>query len=70
MGEEDELSCYITAEDPRYPILVIRNGSQFVGYRLDRDTLTLRRICICAAYERSECCCGYWDNYEEDDYDA
>lgn len=67
---DEELTCYIAGEDPRYPILVIRNETHSVGYSLDRDTLTLRRICICVAYEASECCCGAWDNYEEDDYDA
>lgn len=70
MSDKDKLSCYITAEDPRYPILVIQNGYQSAGYSLDRDTLTLKRICICAAHEAGECCCGAWDNYEEDDYDA
>ena len=70
MDEEEELSCYITGEDPRYPILVVQNGSQSAGYSLDPRTLTLTRVCLCSAYMPSECCCGAWDDCEEDDYDA
>jgi len=64
---DEELTCYIAGEDPRYPILVIRNENHSVGYSLDRYTLTLRRICICAAHSSSECCCGAWDDCEGDD---
>lgn len=27
-------------------------------------------ICICAAWEPSECCCGAWNNVYNDWYDA
>lgn len=57
--------CYISYEDPRYQTLVLYNpifGS--VGYSIDLSTGGLERICICAAHNASECCCGYDFKYD------
>lgn len=58
---DDDLECYITSEDPRYPTLVIQGGFGSVGYALDKETGDLIRICICYAYSANECVCGAWE---------
>lgn len=51
----------ITYEDPRYPMLILRNDYKTLGYSLNLDTLELSRVCICCAYSAEECVCGAWD---------
>lgn len=64
MQEKYGITYYLTAEDERYPILVLQGEFGSVGYSLDKDTGELSRVCICAAYESSECACGAWDAEE------
>jgi hypothetical protein len=60
MAEDYGITYYLTAEDERYPTLVLQGDFGSTGYALDLDTGELRRICLCAAHGPSECCCGAW----------
>jgi len=62
MAEEYGLTYYLSADDERYPTLVLQGDFGSVGYSVDKHTGHLTRVCICAAYSDSECCCGAWDN--------
>jgi len=63
--EDYEITYYLTAEDARYPTLVIEGGFGTVGYSLNKDTGVLSRVCLCCAHCSSECVCGAWDESEE-----
>lgn len=66
------VTYYLTAEDERYPTLILQGGFGTTGYALDKNTGGLRRICICHAHSWSECGCGAWpyeDEIEEYDND-
>jgi hypothetical protein len=58
MAEDYGITYYLSAEDERYPILVLQGDFGSVGYSLDKETGVLRRICLCAAHNSSECVCG------------
>ena len=62
MAEDYGIEYYLSAEDERYPTLVLQ-GDDFgvVGYSLNKSTGDLRRVCICSAHSEAECCCGAWD---------
>lgn len=69
MGDYDErmadalqtpVEARISAEDERYPTLVLDGPWGTHGYSLNRITGELLRVCLCAAYSESECCCGAW----------
>lgn len=62
------IEVYLSYEDPRYPVLVIRgqNGGS-VGYNLRPESGELERVCICHARSWSECACGAWDDFEKDE---
>ena len=55
------ITYYLTAEDERYPTLVIQGDFGVRGYDLDVSTGELQRVCVCAARSSHECCCGAWD---------
>lgn len=59
-GEKD-VTCRITAEDDRYPMLVLQGDGWSRGYWVDKDNGDLTRVCICHAHSSSECLCGAWD---------
>jgi hypothetical protein len=61
MAKKYGITYDLTAEDERYPILVLQGAFGSVGYSLNTDTGELRRICLCAAHSSSECVCGAWD---------
>lgn len=61
MDEKFGITYYITAEDERYPTLVLQGDFGSVGYDLDKDTGELTRICICYAHNSNECTCWAWD---------
>jgi len=65
MAEDYGITYYLTAEDKRYPTLVLQGDFGSVGYTLNKKTGELRRICLCAAYSEHECCCGAWDLDDE-----
>lgn len=65
MSEEYDVNVYLAGEDRRYPILVIQGDFGSRGYSVNTTDGGLSRVCICCAYEASECCCGAWD----EDYD-
>lgn len=62
MSEPEEtpsMEAYIHAEDPRYPMLVIRYNRGIYGLEINPvtgDIDPLRR-CICSARCDCECCC-------------
>ena len=56
-----EPSVRIEAEDTRYPMVVITGPFGTVGYTLSLRDGSLDRVCICHAYNSSECLCGAWD---------
>ena len=60
MIEDHGITYYLTAGDQHYPTLVLQGDFGSVGYSLNKETGELRRVCICAAYGPSECCCGAW----------
>jgi len=60
VNSEYGITYYITAEDPRYPILVLQGEFGSVGYSLNKETGHLHRICLCHAHNDNECCCGAW----------
>lgn len=63
------VSAYIAGEDPRYPTLVIQGDFGSRGYSVNPVTGDLSRVCLCHAYDESECCCGAWyDSENNDDY--
>jgi len=43
-----------------HPTLVIQGDVSSAGYAFDKETVKTRRICLCNAYEESECSCGAW----------
>ena len=56
------VESWISYEDPRYPILVLRSANfGTIGYILNLNNGELSRVCICHAYSTSECNCGAWD---------
>lgn len=62
MNEELGVETWLSYEDPRYPILLLRSVEfGTVGYTLDLSSGELSRVCICHAYRASECLCGSWD---------
>ena len=61
MAEEYGITYYLAAEDERYPTLVLQGDFGSAGYSLDKNTGELRRICLCASHDSSECCCGAWE---------
>ena len=61
MTEQYGITYYLTAEDERYPILVVQGDNYSVGYSLDKHSGYLERVCICAAYKDNECVCGAWE---------
>ena len=67
MTNEYGINYYWTAEDERYPTLVIRGEQGNVGYDLNRTTGKLSRVCICVAHSTNECVCGAWDEVIEND---
>ena len=56
-----EMNVYLTGEDERYQTLVLQGSFGSRGWSVNRDTGELSRVCICSAWEASECCCGAWD---------
>lgn len=58
--EPNSLTCHISADDPRYPTLVIQGDFGSAGYTIDPATGELERCCICSAHSAGECCCGYF----------
>ena len=56
----------IIAEDKRYPLLILRNETDTIGFSVDVDTLALSRVCICHARSVGECVCGAWDFSESE----
>ena len=62
MAKDYGITYYLSAEDSRYPTLVLE-GPSFgaVGYSLNKLTGELRRVCLCHAHSNSECVCGAWD---------
>ena len=53
------ISIELVAEDERYPTLVISSEDfKTIGYSMNISTGELTRVCICHAYEPSECVCG------------
>jgi hypothetical protein len=68
LSEKLGISIDLVAEDERYPTLVISSDEfNTTGYSLNVSTGELTRVCICAAYEPSECCCGALEP-DDDDY--
>lgn len=65
----EPLNVYLTGEDPRYQFLVLQGSFGSRGWSVDQHTGELSRVCICSAWEVSECCCGAWDNVELGDWD-
>ena len=65
MATEYGITYYLTAEDERYPILVLQGDFGSVGYSLNTSNGELERVCLCAAHSSSECTCGTWDIEEE-----
>jgi hypothetical protein len=55
------VTYYLTAEDSRYPTLVLQGEFGSVGYNLNLNDGSLRRICLCHAHGVNECLCGAWD---------
>lgn len=53
---------YIAFEDERYKTLVVQGSFGSHGYSVHHYTGELERVCICAAWNSSECCCGGFDN--------
>jgi hypothetical protein len=66
MAEDFGITYYLSADDARYPKLVLQGDFGSVGYSLDTRTGVLRRICLCAAHSSSECMCGAWDTDDLD----
>lgn len=63
----EEVSVYVTYEDPRYQTLILKGVFGIVGYSIDINSGGLQRVCVCHARYSSECCCGYDvqdNNYE------
>ena len=63
--EDYGINAYLAGEDRRYPILVMQGQFGSRGYSVCTITGSIKRVCICAAYESSECCCGAWDDFDE-----
>ncbi len=63
--EDNEMNVYLTGEDPRYQTLVLQGSFGSRGWSVDQHTGELSRVCICCAYDSSECCCGAWDDTED-----
>lgn len=62
MAEDYGITYYLSADDARYPILVLQGPAFGVaGYSLNKLTGELRRICVCHAHCDSECVCGAWE---------
>jgi hypothetical protein len=61
------VTYYLTADDERYPTLVLKGDFGIVGYDLNKETGEIKRICVCAAYSSNECCCGAFDMEGESD---
>ena len=57
------IEAWISYEDLRYPILVLRSDNfGSIGYNLDVSSGNLERVCICCAHSKTECVCGAWDD--------
>lgn len=52
----------VSWEDPRYPTMVVTapDGS-ITGWSMT----DMSRVCVCVAWEDSECCCGVWDEEQD-----
>ena len=61
MAEDFGVTYYLSAEDERYPTLVLQGDFGSVGYSLDKSTGELSRVCLCFAHSSNECACGAWD---------
>ena len=61
MAKDYGITYYLSAEDERYPTLVLQGEFGSVGYSLDKDTGELERVCLCHARSSFECSCGAWD---------
>lgn len=62
MAEDFGITYYLTAEDERYPTLVLQGEFGSVGYSLNKCTGELERVCICFAHSSTECCCWAWND--------
>ena len=59
------VEAHISAEDERYPTLVLDGPWGTHGYALNRITGDLRRVCLCHAYSENECVCGAWGQRDD-----
>ena len=64
--EVNGVKLWISYEDPRYPTLVVEaEGYAPAGFSIRTQDWSLNRVCLCHAYDASECCCGAWDEKEQ-----
>ena len=56
------IEATVVAEDPRYPLIVV-TGDVRIGIRISRGRLL--PVCLCSAWDESECCCDYGSFVED-----